>query len=147
MIATYRTAAGQFKIGRDRQVIAGIINIPLSIGLIKLFGLAGAFMSPILCKLFIRVCPFLIDLEKKLFQQTWYVALKDYFYKFSLTVIVSIVVWLSCSYFHEKGLLYFFVEVLLTVLFAIILLIGFTYRTTEVQALLEKFHLPKRLHL
>ena len=100
VIATYRTAAGQFKVGRDRQVIAGIINIPLSIGLIKLFGLAGAFMSPVLCKLFITVCPFLIDLEKKLFQQTWKVAVRDYFYKFFLTVIISIVVWFSCFYFH-----------------------------------------------
>ena len=147
VIATYRTAAGQFKIGRDRQVIAGIINIPLSIGLIKLFGLAGAFMSPVLCKLFITVCPFLIDLEKKLFQQSWNVALKSYSYKFGQTVIVSIVVWLCCSYFHEKGLLYFVIEVLLTVLLSIVLLISFTYRTTEVQALLGKFHLPKRLHL
>ena len=128
-------------------MIAGIINIPLSIGLIKLFGLAGAFMSPVLCKLFITVCPFLIDLEKKLFQQSWNVALKSYSYKFGQTVLMSIVVWLSCSYFHEKGLLYFVIEVLLTVLLSIVLLISFTYRTTEVQALLEKFHLPKRLHL
>ena len=147
VIATYRTAAGQFKVGRDRQVIAGIINIPLSIGLIKLFGLAGAFMSPVLCKLFITVCPFLIDLEKKLFQQTWKVAVRDYFYKFFLTVIVSIVVWFSCFYFHEKTLLFFVIELLLTVLLSIGLLIGTTYRTTEVQALLGKFHLPKRLHL
>ena len=147
VIATYRTAAGQFKVGRDRQVIAGIINIPLSIGLIKLFGLAGAFMSPVLCKLFITVCPFLIDLEKKLFQQTLKVAVRDYFYKFFLTVIISIVVWFSCFYFHEKTLLFFIIELLLTVLLSIGLLIGTTYRTTEVHALLGKFHLPKRLHL
>ena len=147
VIATYRTAAGLFKVGRDRQVIAGIINIPLSIGLIKLFGLSGAFMSPVLCKLFITVCPFLIDLEKKLFQQTWKVAVRDYFYKFFLTVIISIVVWFSCFYFHEKTLFFFVIELLLTVLLSIGLLIGTTYRTTEVQALLGKFHLPKRLHL
>lgn len=147
VIATYRTAAGLFKVGRDRQVIAGIINIPLSIGLIKLFGLSGAFMSPVLCKLFITVCPFLIDLEKKLFQQTWKVAVRDYFYKFFLTVIISIVVWLSCLYFHEKSFLFFIIEVFLTSLLSIIFLIVFTYKTKEMKALLDKFHLSKRFHL
>ena len=147
VIATYRTAAGLFKVGRDRQVIAGIINIPLSIGLIKLFGLSGAFMSPVLCKLFITVCPFLIDLEKKLFQQTWNVAVRDYFYKFFLTVIISIVVWLSCLYFHEKSFLFFIIEVFLTSLLSIIFLIVFTYKTKEMKALLDKFHLSKRFHL
>ena len=147
VIATYRTAAGLFKVGRDRQVIAGIINIPLSIGLIKLFGFSGAFMSPVLCKLFITVCPFLIDLEKKLFQQTWNVAVRDYFYKFFLTVIISIVVWLSCLYFHEKSFLFFIIEVFLTSLLSIIFLIVFTYKTKEMKALLDKFHLSKRFHL
>lgn len=147
VIATYRTAAGLFKVGRDRQVIAGIINIPLSIGLIKLFGLSGAFMSPVLCKLFITVCPFLSDLEKKLFQQTWKVAVRDYFYKFFLTVIISIVVWLSCLYFHEKSFLFFIIEVFLTSLLSIIFLIVFTYKTKEMKALLDKFHLSKRFHL
>lgn len=147
VIATYRTAAGQFKIGRDRQVIAGIINIPLSIGLIKLFGLTGAFMSPVLCKLFITAPPFLIDLERKIFRQTWKITLKDYAYKFGLTIMVTIIVWLSCLYFHEKSFLFFIVEVFLTGLLSIIFLFVFTYKTKEMKALLDKFHLSKRLHL
>ena len=147
VIATYRTAAGQFKIGRNRQVIAGIINIPLSIGLIKLFGLTGAFMSPVLCKLFITAPPFLIDLERKIFRQTWKITLKDYAYKFGLTIMVTIIVWLSCLYFHEKSFLFFIVEVFLTGLLSIIFLFVFTYKTKEMKALLDKFHLSKRLHL
>ena len=147
VIATYRTAAGQFKIGRNRQVIAGIINIPLSIGLIKLFGLTGAFMSPVLCKLFITAAPFLIDLERKIFRQTWKITLKDYAYKFGLTIMVTIIVWLSCLYFHEKSFLFFIVEVFLTGLLSIIFLFVFTYKTKEMKALLDKFHLSKRLHL
>ena len=147
VIATYRTATGQFKIGRNRQVIAGIINIPLSIGLIKLFGLTGAFMSPVLCKLFITAPPFLIDLERKIFRQTWKITLKDYAYKFGLTIMVTIIVWLSCLYFHEKSFLFFIVEVFLTGLLSIIFLFVFTYKTKEMKALLDKFHLSKRLHL
>ena len=147
VIATYRAAAGKFEVGRNRQVIAGILNIPLSILFIKLFGLPGAFLSPVLCKLLITVCPFLVDLERILFHQTWRIALKDYFYKFGLTIITGIVVWVSCLYFHEKTVLYFVIEVFLTILLSIVILVGATYRTPEVQALMKRFHLPQILHL
>ena len=147
VISTYRAAAGKFEVGRNRQIIAGIINIPLTILFIELFGLAGAFLSPVLCKLFITVCPFLVDLEGILFHQSWRIALKDYFYKFGLTILIGIVVWLACLYFHEKSFLYFIIEVLLTVLLSIVLLVSSTYRTTEVQALVQRFHLSKIIHL
>ena len=145
VIATYRTATGQFKVGRDRQVIAGIINIPLSIGLIKMFGLSGAFMSPVLCKLFITVCPFMVDLGKKLFNKSWTVILGDYAYKFLITLVITAIIWLACFYFHEGSLFYFIIELILTVLLSAGLLFGFTYKTSEVKGLLQRLHLPIKL--
>ena len=142
VIATYRNASGLFAVGRDRQVIAGIINIPLSIGLIKLIGLPGAFLSPVLCKLFITVCPFMADLGKQVFQKRWTVIMSDFSKKLVITIITASAVWVACLYFHEKTIALFVCEVLITAILAIALPLLFTYRTNEVQALKGKIHLP-----
>lgn len=143
VIATYRAAAGKFNVGRDLQVIAGVINIPLSIGLIKLFGLAGAFLSPVLCKIFITVMPFFIKLGKILFNKNWHVMIKDYTIKFLITVFIGAIVWFACSYFHEKSLVYFIIEILITVILSATLLALFTFRTTEVKELVS--HMPEKI--
>ena len=146
VLATYRTAAGQFKVGRDRQVIAGFLNIPLSIGLIKLFGLTGAFMSPVLCKVFITACPFVLDLEKKLFDKDWKVVLSDYACKFIVTAIVASIIWAACFYFHKGHFLYFILEFILTILLAAGLLFAFTYKTVEVKEALRHLHFSIKVH-
>lgn len=147
IIATFKNASGLFSVGRDRQVIAGIVNIPLSIGLIKLFGLPGAFLSPLLCKIFITVCPFMIDLGRMMFEKSWTTMMVDYGRKMLILVVTSAIIWAVCYYLHERTISYFIVETVITVISAIALPLLFIWRTSEVKALRNKIHIPAKFRI
>jgi O-antigen/teichoic acid export membrane protein len=138
VINSFRTAAGHFKEGRNLQCVAGVINVFLSIWLTKKVGLAGSLLSPVLCKLFITVCPFMVILGRNLFNKGFKSMMGDFFKKLIMVVVNGAVVWLLCLKFHERSIGYFVVEIIITVFTSCLLLFVMIYRETEFKQLVKK---------
>lgn len=67
VLEKFRTASGNFQIGRELQVVGGFANIILSVILAKCWGFEGVLISPFLCKIFITVTPFVVRIGKTVF--------------------------------------------------------------------------------
>lgn len=111
----FRQASGNFKIGRYLQIIGGIINVILAIPLCKIYGLPGIFASQVISKLTTSYFPFLFNVEKTVFGFTKWQVLKQWCPKFLLTLVTSIVIWISCKHLHQTTITNFIIEILLTV--------------------------------
>lgn len=138
----FRNANGYFKTGRYLQVIGGVVNICLAIPLCKMFGLTGLFAAQVIAKVFTTYFPFLFNVEKQMFGfSKWYV-FKQWFYKFSFTIITSAMIWGGCIKLHQTTLLNFAIEAGFTVMFIIISMI-LIYRKTpayvEIVSLVKTF--------
>lgn len=127
----FRNAKGLFSIGRDLQVIGGIVNIVLSVIFAKLWGFEGVLISPFICKLLITVTPFVIRVGKKSFNKDMGYMLWQYFSKLLFITITSCIVWFLCQQIHCTTMINFVFELLITLIVTIILFVLFYHRTSE----------------
>ena len=121
----FRTAAGEFKIGRDLQIIGGIANIVLSVTFAKTWGFEGVLISPFLCKIFITVTPFVIKTGNKVFGKSTIYMLLEYLRNMGIAAILCVFNWLLCKPFHMNGIKGFTIEAITTISITIILLMLF----------------------
>lgn len=119
----FRTAAGEFKIGRDLQVIGGVANIILSVILAKSWGFEGVLVSPFICKIFITVTPFIILAGKKVLHKSVKYMMMEYLKKILVTIILCLCIWFMNSPFHMEGLLAFAIEIVVTIVLTAALLL------------------------
>lgn len=110
----FRIASGNFHVGRDLQVLGGVVNIILSITFAKMFGFEGVLGAPIISKLFVTTTPYVINVGKAVFDINWQVMLKEYFGKIVFIAGLSTLCWVSCVFFHMGGIRSFVIEVIIT---------------------------------
>lgn len=111
----FRQTSGNFKIGKYLQIVGGITNVIFAIPLCKTYGLTGIFAAQVLSKLITAYFPFLVKVERAVFGFTKWQVFKQWFSKSLLTLIISIVIWISCKHLHQTTLINFFIEIFLTV--------------------------------
>jgi len=116
----FRTAAGFFKIGRDLQVIGGIVNVILSVVLAKYWGFEGVLIAPFICKIFITVTPFVLMVGKNVFSRNFLYMFWDYFSKILLVIIMCAGSWIICRSFHIGNILDFAIECVITIIISIL---------------------------
>lgn len=127
----FRVASGNFHIGRDLQVIGGVVNIILSVILAKTYGFEGVLIAPLISKIFVTTTPYVINVGKAVFGIEWIKMLKDYFGKIAYIALLSTLCWFACFHFHMHGIKSFAIEIIITVL--IVLIVSYlTFRNTEV---------------
>lgn len=112
---TFREATGHFKIGRNFQIIGGILNIFLSIALGKVYGLEGIFASTVICKLLVSLCPFTILISCHVFNKGYFTILIRYLTYLFATIGVGICVWIINIRFHMTSIGGFLLETILTI--------------------------------
>lgn len=110
----FRTASGYFKIGRDLQVIGGVVNIILSVIFAKVWGFEGVLIAPFLCKIFITVTPFVIRVGHVVFDKSYWAMLWEYFSKILVIAAFSTIIWYICRSFHLGTIKDFLIEVFIT---------------------------------
>lgn len=137
----FRTASGHFKIGRDLQVIGGVVNVILSVTFAKVWGFEGVLIAPFLCKMFITVTPFVLFVGKKVFMKSYTYMLCEYFFQFFLVSLICSLLWFMCKPFHIGSTLDFIAETIVTLIVsAIVMLTIFrnTYAFKELTSQLKK---------
>lgn len=110
----FRNAKGLFTIGRDLQLIGGIVNIILSIILAKRWGVEGALISPFVCKLFITVTPYVVKVGKYSFGKSIGCMLKEYFSQAMVIILLGGLIYYICGFFHMGNLYMMFLELFIT---------------------------------
>ena len=133
----FRTAGGFFSIGRDLQVIGGVINIVLSVILAKTWVFEGVLISPFLCKMFITVTPFMVRVGKRAFDKNCWPMLWEYFSKMLVTAVICLCVWFICKPLHTGSAISFVIESILTLVLTVILLSLFLYKTLSVKKIIQ----------
>lgn len=129
VLERFRIANGLFKVGRDLQVIGGVVNIVLSVVLAKEWGFEGVLISPFLCKMFITVTPFVIRVGNKSFGKDSLYMIKDYLNKIWLLCFSCTAIWFICLNIHCTSALNFILESLITVVVASLFIVVYYYRS------------------
>lgn len=147
VLEKFRTASGNFQIGRELQVIGGFTNIILSVILAKCWGFEGVLISPFLCKIFITVTPFVMRIGKTVFSRTYKQMLWEYYSQMLFVIFVCLLTWFACKPFHEGAILDFIFELLITFVITIISFVVVFHRKAEykelVTPIINKFKLTK----
>lgn len=139
----FRTATGYFKIGRDLQVIGGVVNVFLSIFLAKMWGFEGVLIAPFICKLFITVTPFILKVGKTVLNKGYKEMLFEYLSQFFIICFICCITWLICQPVHFGDIESFLFEILISFSISIILLILFFQRAPEFKELVSTIKLKK----
>lgn len=139
----FRTAAGYFKIGRDLQVVGGIVNVFLSVVLAKKWGFEGALISPFVCKMLITVTPFVLRVGKSVFNKSYVYMMFEYFSNLFIICAISTGIWFLCRPIHLGSIWLFIIEVLITILVSFFSLSLIYYKTTAFKELRSTFKLRK----
>ena len=134
----FRTASGHFKIGRDLQVIGGVVNVFLSVFLAKIWGFEGVLISPFLCKLFITVTPFVLRVGKKVFDKSYSHMLFEYFSQLLIICTICAVVHIICKPFHLGSAYQFVIEIFITIGLCLISIYLFFSKTAAFVELLSQ---------
>ena len=131
VLERFRIANGLFKVGRDLQMIGGVINIIMSVVMAKFWGFEGVLISPFICKMLITVTPFVAKVGSKSFGQSMGYMLKEYFAKFLLVCAICITVWFLCNTIHCTTIGNFILELIITILVSVLMFSAFYYKTEE----------------
>lgn len=126
----FRTASGHFKIGRDLQVIGGVINVILSVLFAMYWGFEGALIAPFLCKMFITVTPFVVRVGKAVFMKSYKSMLFEYISQLLLICAICAVSWYICKSIHLGSIADLILEILITITISVFFL-TFTYNKTS----------------
>jgi O-antigen/teichoic acid export membrane protein len=127
----FRTAAGYFKVGRDLQIIGGIVNVFLSVVLAKVWGFEGVLIAPFICKIFITVTPFVLRVGKKVFLRSYAFMLFEYFSQFFVVCFICLATWFLCKSIHCGSIYSFILEVIITMTISILILFVIYHKKTE----------------
>ena len=126
----FRTASGYFNIGRDLQVVGGVVNVILSVVLAKYWGFVGVLISPFLCKMFITVTPFVVRVGNIVFLKSYSSMMIEYLSHLLIVCATSICVWFLCKPIHLSSISAFVLEFLITIVVSTTSFLLF-YRKTE----------------
>ena len=137
VLERFRTANGLFKIGRDMQVIGGVVNIILSVVMAKLWGFEGVLIAPFLSKMFITVTPYVARVGNKSFGKSFGYMIKEYFAKALLVCAMCTTVWFLCINIHCTSILNFIFEIIITIVVSLLMLSAFYYRTEEFKCVIN----------
>lgn len=135
---TFRITLGFFKEGRFIPLISSIVNIILSIILVKPLGIFGVFLATCVTRLCISIWydPYLIHKYK--FKTSCVKYFKKYFYYLLILVITFLINYKVISLIPIQGILGFIIDaVVLTMITAIIIIIT-TGRTKEFKQAKER---------
>lgn len=133
----FRTAAGYFKVGRDLQVIGGVVNVILSLVLAKQWGFEGVLIAPFLCKIFITVTPFVLQVGKNVFLKSYAYMLFEYFSQFFIICLICAVTWFVCKSIHFGSINSFILEVIITLSISVLIMFVFYHKTSEFKELMS----------
>lgn len=131
----FRTAAGYFNIGRDLQVIGGVVNVILSVVLARIWGFEGVLISPFLCKMFITVTPFVLRVGKSVFSKSYASMMLEYFSQLLIICIICAITWFICQPVHLGSIYAFVLEAMITIVISFLLLSLLFYKTTAYKEL------------
>lgn len=122
ILNTFREASGNFKVGYFLQVIAGIVNIVLSVIMGKLWGLQGILCSVLICKLGITIIPFIKSIANKVFQMSGQRFIICYMKNLLFTISSMLVIWYCCKPIHATNIFLFCLEIVITILIFCVLM-------------------------
>lgn len=111
----FRTASGNFQIGRYLQIVAGVLNLILAIILCKWWGLAGIFAAQVIAKMVTSYMPFMMNIEKTVFGFSYSKVFFTWLRQFAVIVGIAVVVWLVNMKLHQTTILNFVIEAIVTV--------------------------------
>lgn len=135
----FREGSGKFNIGKFLQIIGGFVNIILSLLLGKMWGIEGVFLATIISKACITVVPFIIGISQNVFYLGKFNLVVDYIKKMSITMIITLIVWVICFKIHMTSIYGFLIEIIMTLFISIVLFILFFARCKEMCALKKRF--------
>lgn len=134
---TFRQTSGNFQIGEYLQIIGGLVNIALAIPLCKQYGVTGVCAAQVISKMLVTNIPFLYMIENKLFNirlvNTVFIIFKHLF----LTIIVGAIIWFLCINLHQKSILYFIFEIVLTSILSVIMFAFILRKTDAMREIVE----------
>ena len=131
MLNTFRETSGNFSTGYMLQIIAGIVNIILSVILGKWIGLEGILLSTILCKFFITIVPFISGVAKNVFHISKYVFIKEYLKNFIFLILCSVLITIICSNIYFEGIFELVLKVIITTVVFILFVVLFYRKKSE----------------
>ncbi len=132
----FRTASGYFMIGRDLQVVGGVVNVLLSVLLAKLWGFEGVLIAPFMCKIFITVTPFILNVGKKVFLRSYISMLLEYISHMFIICVICSVTWFICKPVHQGSIIGIISETVITLTVSISILSVIYHKTAAFQNLL-----------
>jgi hypothetical protein len=140
----FRECSGKFGTGRMLQLIGGLLNILLSIVLGKVWGLAGVFAATIICKGMITVGPFVFCVGRDVFDNKGITLLLNYYMNMVIMLFIILVLWITASHFHLKGVVDFIIECFMSITIPAIMICVIFGKKLQLRELLNKFKLFKR---
>ncbi len=141
----FREAGGFFQVGRELQIIGGLLNIVLSIILGKIWGLEGIFAATVISKGVISLFPFILKISCNVFEKSIFTVLRVYLKHGIVTVLNIIIVWYICRKIHMTTTMGFAIETMLTMLVSVAFIGIVFYKTPEMMALLKRIKNIKRV--
>lgn len=139
ILERFKNAKGLFVLGRDLQVIGGLLNIVLSVILAKWLGFKGVLLSPVLCKLFVTVTPYIVRVGKYSFGRSSFDMLYEFFSQIGVVAIIACVVNFACGRFDDRGVFPFLLELIVALLLSVIGTCLFYHRTSAFKELYCKY--------
>ena len=137
VLERFRIANGLFKVGRDLQMLGGVVNIILSVVFARLLGFEGVLISPFICKMLITVTPFVARVGNKSFGMSMGYMLREYFFKVLLLCVICTVVWIICGKIHCTTMMNFIIETIITIVVSILMISAYYYRTAGFQMIIN----------
>lgn len=132
IIGTYKDAAGIWYEDRFRPLITAIVNLILSIIMVRKFGVLGVKLATIISMVFISL-PWLINnLFKCIFKNS---SKKDYIitiFKNSLSAfVICCVTYFSTNMIKDNGILTFIIKLIICTFISNLILLLINYKTSE----------------
>ncbi len=134
----FREGSGHFEIGRNEQLIGGVLNLIFSIILGKFFGLEGVFAATVIIRLLVNRVPFLTGISQKVFGLPRYTLLVTYMANMGKIAVITAVTWFVCRNYHMTNIGGFFVECVLCVVCTVGMIIILYFKTPEFKSIIVR---------
>lgn len=130
-------AAGVYWKGKSKPILEALVNIILSLILVKTIGMAGIFIGTIITILTVD-----LPIEPYItFKYALHGNLKKYYFRYVKDLAIAIVIYgttyFACSFIPDVGVLEFLIKIVVTLLVSNGMLILFTFRRKEFKYILN----------